>query len=903
MTGRVLTQLTIAFILGVIGFEAQGMVRFWLWCGFGVWMAVMLYRRSSRERQDDVFAHRQKQKPEQTGATAGQQRRRPERVGVSAGQQDQRPERAGVTAGQQRRRAWRYISVLLRLGVVFLFLLLGWRQSGQQQALRLQVGQHLTEDALLRVSGTIYHKEEREEEVLYYLKNSYLNQMGRVSCGRILVYHQADVYSIGDTIEVTGTGSEFRSARNEGNFDEKSYYFGKGILFRLRAQTIVRTKRARFAWRETLYRLKKNMVQVYVRHLPKEEAGVLSMMTLGEKGLLDPEIKKLYQQAGISHVLAISGLHISLLGMGMYRFLRRREISYRKSCCMAGAAVLCFGQLSGMELSARRAVLMFLVLLVGQAFGMAYDSVTALSLAALIQLWEYPQSLKQASFLFSYGAVLAVVVAARIWKDFCRSSLPEKRRGKGKEGAGKKALSLFSEALVMSSLIQLVTLPLTVYFYYECSVYAVLANGLLLPLMGLLLLFGLLGGAVGLFCAPLSALLLQPAHWLLDWNAFVCGKLQRLPGAVWITGRPQPVWMVGYYLVLALSLCVMYGLIKMEERRRRAWQRGQRASEQVRRERSPKESGKKRAPCVLAARTAFVCGAPMVVLLLLLLHAGARGRTEICFLDVGQGDGILIQTEEAAFFVDGGSSDQRHVGEYQILSFLKSRGIGRISGWFVSHADGDHISGLKEVWESGYRIEHLFLAKGMVKDDAWEELCTLAWQYGTKLGTLQPGDVLRSGSLELICLAPWEQQSDRNEGSLVLLAKLWEAEAQGAKEGKKASEAPREADGCLRILLAGDIGERTERLLLERYPRLAADLYKASHHGSNGSSSEALLERLKPALTVISCGANNRYGHPGKEATARIKHCGSRMLTTMDGGQITVKWHRGRIAVGCYCQF
>lgn len=281
----------------------------------------------------------------------------------------------------------------------------------------------------------------------------------------------------------------------------------------------------------------------------------------------------------------------------------------------------------------------------------------------------------------------------------------------------------------------------------------------------------------------------------------------------------------------------------------------------------------------------LLCVLPIAFLLLLLLHAGVRGKTQICFLDVGQGDGIFFQTEEAAFFLDGGSSDERRVGEYRILSFLKSRGIGRLSGWLVSHGDWDHISGLKEVWESGYRIEHLFLAQGMVRDDAREELCALARQYGTEIHTLQPGDVLCSGSLSLTCLAPWEEKSDRNEGSLVLSARLGEA------------------DQCLRALFAGDIGEQTEHLLLNRYPNLRADLYKASHHGSNGSNSEKFLTKLGPALTVISCGANNRYGHPGKEAVARIKNCGSQMISTMDCGQITVEWRQGRMQVWCYCKF
>lgn len=110
-----------------------------------------------------------------------------------------------------------------------------------------------------------------------------------------------------------------------------------------------------------------------------------------------------------------------------------------------------------------------------------------------------------------------------------------------------------------------------------------------------------------------------------------------------------------------------------------------------------------------------------------------KPQFEINVLDVGQGDGIFIQTEEGEhFFVDGGSSDVKQVGAYRILPFLKAKGIASVKGWMVSHADQDHISGLVELLEEGYPIEYLIVADGMVRDEASKELLHMAKKPGVK---------------------------------------------------------------------------------------------------------------------------------------------------------------------------
>lgn len=845
MADRVLAQMAVAFLLGILGCKYQNGLVFGLWGLYLLSLAAALTRRQKIWRE---------------AAGAG---------------------KAGSCGSGKEVNALFYRKALLRLGLCLAFLLLGFGRRAVQQKLIRETEQRLAKEEELCIVGTICKKEEKNGNFIYDLKNSEIRDGNDGGfCGHVLIYHDADFYSIGETLQVTGTGEAFREARNEGNFNEKAFYYSKNILFRMKAEQIVRLEKKRFLWQERLYRLRREIRQVYADFLSRQEAGVLGVMTLGEKSLLDGEIKELYQKSGISHVLAISGLHVSILGMGLYRFLRNRGLSYWISGVASGLLILVFGQISGMELSTRRAVLMFLIMLLGNILGMAYDSVTALFAAALLQLWENPGSLWQAGFLFSYSAVLAAVVAAKIWKEywgFRWKKTPKKPEGNIRK-AGNKIGSVLAGTCFLSCCIQLVTLPLNVFFYYEVSVYSVFVNCLLLPFMGVTLALGLLGGLaglLGLFGGLAATVCFWPVRILLGWNLWVCTQFQRLPFANWITGKPGLPGLVFYYLLLTAVLCRMQERIRSWERQKRLEVSGL----GKRQEREAEEPGKKR-----DERAGFAPGKRLLLsslpvaglFLLLVLRPGKKNRID--FLDVGQGDAVFVQSQEgSSFFLDGGSSSESKVGEYRILSFLKYHGVSSIDGWFVSHGDKDHISGLWELWNKGFRIDTLFLSSKIIKDEVWEKLCRQAAAHQTEILYLKPGDTVETTTLKWTCLCPWEEEEDRNGASLGLLLEL---DRKGENFGLKG-------------FFAGDIGAKQELQLLEKYQALGADLYKASHHGSNSSNGAEFLKQLNPDLTIISCAEKNGYGHPGKEAVARISDVGSRILYTMESGQITVEWKEG----------
>ena len=252
-------------------------------------------------------------------------------------------------------------------------------------------------------------------------------------------------------------------------------------------------------------------------------------------------------------------------------------------------------------------------------------------------------------------------------------------------------------------------------------------------------------------------------------------------------------------------------------------------------------------------------------------------------LDVGQGDGIYLQSSAGNhFFIDGGSTDVTKVGTYRILPFLKYHGIRKIDYWFVSHTDLDHINGLQECLERGYEIEHLVFAKaqkeGVEDGDAMEKLIQTAKKQGSQILYMEVGDRLISGDLRLQCVGPTQAISrdfaaDCNAMSLCLLLTC------GDFQGLFTGDIAMDQEASLVAEVQSALGENGTLAFL-----------KVAHHGSKYSSGEDFLDALAPKIALISCGKNNSYGHPGKETLERLEDVMGKddIYITMDAGQIRI---------------
>lgn len=252
-------------------------------------------------------------------------------------------------------------------------------------------------------------------------------------------------------------------------------------------------------------------------------------------------------------------------------------------------------------------------------------------------------------------------------------------------------------------------------------------------------------------------------------------------------------------------------------------------------------------------------------------------QLKISFLDVGQGDGIVVEMPHGkTVTVDGGSSDVSAVGEYRILPFLKSERIQRIACAILTHMDKDHIGGIQELLEmeqqngNGILIENLAVPAVLKEQDKWEEVKKTALEKGTGILYLKAGDRFEISGVQFLCMHPSEDFKDRSDNAASLVIKV--------------------VYGEFAALLTGDLEGRGEETFMKAYEEelREMDLLKVAHHGSKNSSMEAFLNICRPEISIISCGEGNRYGHPHKELLERLERAGSRIFITRDSGAVTV---------------
>lgn len=690
------------------------------------------------------------------------------------------------------------------------------------------------------VWGTVAKKEEGAKSTKIYLKHCYLRvEEKQLPCRQILVYLNTDV-SVGNIIYVNGTVKTLEPARNEGNFDEKNFYESQGTDFKFYGENVQFISRDTDRFAEFLYQKKREVIQLYQKTMGAETAGVLSTMVLGDRQLLEPEIKSLYQKTGISHILAISGLHVSIIGMGFYKMLQKQRVPLLLRSTLSAVAILVFAVLSGAGVSTKRAVLMFLLLLLGGVIGRSYDSLTGLALAAIFLLWENPFVYAYTGFILSFLAVLGVNASVILLKSM------DIQKG-------------IREQICVSGCIQAFTIPVIAYCYFELPTYVIFINLLILPTTGAVLFLGILGGLLGLLHPVLGFLPLQAAKGMLMLYQLLCKFFLKLPGAVWVTGQPKLQRLVFYYVVLAGILAWLW-YEKKPQRKSEA-----ESNNRVRNLRFNR-----------IALTLFYLG------LLICSMQKEEKRFQIQVLDVGQGDGIYIESDAGTeIFVDGGSVDVSEVGKYRIRPFLKSHSVREVDYWFVSHCDADHCNGLMELLETDYPIKHLVFSKYVLKDEAQEELAALAKQKGCQVLYMEEGECFRDTSIRIQAIYPSEKsvEGERNADSLVLLLE----------------------HGNFHGLLTGDIGSEQEKKLIETYGEVCdsrnIDWYKAAHHGSKTSNSKELLDALQPKIATISCGQDNSYGHPGKEAVEHMQDAGAEIFQTTECGQIGITEEDGKIII------
>lgn len=689
---------------------------------------------------------------------------------------------------------------------------------------------------------------------------------------------QADIYRacrIGSRVTLSGKASLPEPATNPGQYDAQKASCARHICLKLSDVTLKGTDQRRGslflnALASLRVSLRKDAEQIFG---PRNSA-LMSAIVLGDRSGLDAETRQLFQDGGILHVLAVSSLHVTLLGLTLYQILRRLRQSFLVSALASGFLVVSYCLMTGSSYSAIRAGVMFLLWLGAQVTGRTFDRLTALGAAAILILIRQPLALTDAGFLLSFGCILSLALLEPVFSDIWNPRHALSRRLSG-------VLAL-----------QAGVLPCVLWFYCQTTPYGILVGLIVLPSMSLVMFFGTIGILAGLLI-PLGSFFLTsarlaggPCGYLLDLFRLLCRLAQRLPGDVVITGRP-PVWKMVLYYVCLLSFCL---IIRLPDRKTFLKNR----------------------------KKIRVLHAGLLLSLFLLMLIQRKPAFRFTCLDVGQGSCALVEQDGLTMLFDCGSSSVKDVWRRRVEPALKFYGISHIDLLFLSHADGDHISGAQELLSGmhgmlpgaacfrrmppegissaqtgdltlvqrfsaaqagGIRIGRILLPQTDVTPDGpgMAEVIAAARRFNIPVSTVSEGAEFQHGQLHLRVLSPSPgRMTGSDNEDCIVLSLSWKN---------------------IRILFTGDLEKEGEEKFTHAYqdaalfspPRGHSEtnsrtILLAGHHGSRNATSEGFLSLVRPDLVLISCGRNNRYGHPAAAMLKRLEDRGLPCFRTDQSG-------------------
>lgn len=656
-------------------------------------------------------------------------------------------------------------------------------------------------------------------------------------------------YRYGDLLQMEGSLESPRGRQEGEDFDFRDYLARHGI------HTVVYSPqeisflesghKSRFVG--TIYQWRRHLADSLDRTLPEPQCSVAKAMLLGERGSIPQEVRDDFSHSGAAHLLAISGLHVSIvcglaLTVGVAVFGRHRPVYL----IVALATVWLYVAMSGMSASGVRAAIMGSVWLWADWIGRPRSAFTALTFAAAVMLAVSPRLLADVGFQLSYAAMAGLIFLTPIFQGWGKRLIDAPEGFVG--SAGRFVIS--GSAVTLGAVLG--TLPLIAYHFREISLMGLPATLLTLPAVpGIIVTAGLAGG-LGLVSPAVGEVFGWAAWLFVTYVIELTDRFADLPfSSVDVRVSAPAVW--SCYAVLLAAVWVPQNRGRMRRSVSRLWSRVSAV------------------PGLASRLPAKWIILPLIVIAVLVWTAvltASDGRLHVYVLDVGQGDAILVQRGNQQILIDGGPSGGKVCNEMGKQLPFWDRTIEMV---VLTHPDDDHLGGLVDVLRR-YDVEKV-LTTGRQRDSgAYREWRKLIDEKGIDVVTARTGQlVVMDGGVELEVLHPCgvatvADGDDLNNNSIVLRLDY----------------------GNFSMLLTGDIGVESEASLLAGRGRLRSTVLKVGHHGAETSTSPEFLEEVSPMFAVVSVGAENRFGHPSQDVLERLVQAvgNEGVFLTADSGTI-----------------
>lgn len=758
-----------------------------------------------------------------------------------------------------------------------------------RSTLRLSPYYESYDNKTVTVTGIVTDRQIKNEVLTVYLRSASFDGDDN-NTGMILKLNDTGMVSkikLGSTVEARGVFALFGAPRCEGQFDIRKYYLIRGYEGQVVRAMILGVSEQYDHISEMLRIVRDRSFDVLRDNMSEEDAGLVAAMTLGDKSGLDPDIKELYQLAGISHILALSGLHIASVGLAVLKILKRTVIPGKVAYIISLSLIAVYAVMTGLSVSTVRAMIMFGLFVIASVIGRSYDLLSAAALSAIMILMENPYYIYDTGFLLSFGAVLGIACVYPVLAQIPASVMkaPPKSRI-------LRALLKIYECMCISVSVTIVTLPVIAENYMQISLCSVLINLIVVPLAGLALFTGFSGMILGNIGIK-PCVILMITHYILRLYELLAQASAKIYGSVVVLGQPGKIQKITYAVIVITVVIWRNSQFFNNTGKANGVDRYSRTPENynmryIKKSRnkiayiieSEKNRARRRRKNILISFG--IIGLFLIAAVILMLHP--RHDMEIRNVDVGQGDCALVWGKDVpTLMIDAGSSDIKQTAKYRIIPVLKANRITTIDMCLISHMDSDHINALIEMLEGDLdiiRIRRIVITSSACfsESENYSKLIDGASAKHIPVNIISAGERIEAGDLKITCISPDRVETkkdagyvaDENDVSMVL-----RLERRDPKTGTVFS-----------ALFTGDAGASVEKRIKEDAGSVS--YLKVAHHGSRNSSDPEFIQSLAPSISVISAGVDNSYGHPHAETLYTLHGIGSSIYCTNECGQVTV---------------
>lgn len=674
----------------------------------------------------------------------------------------------------------------------------------------------------------ISHATETSYYYKYYAKNNKKD--------KFVVYFKKDnlkPFDIGTTLYINGKFEIPNTARNNGGFDYKLYLNTISVFGTIKVSNykVLSTKTSNL-----IYIFQNLIRDKLIGLFPKDYAGILSGMLIGETNDISEETKENFKYSGITHLLAVSGSNVSLvISISVFVFSKIVGKKYSSYCSIF--FTIFFIILSGSSPSVLRAGIMGILKILADILIRDSNSINNVFTSALIILLINPLSISNVGFILSFAGTIGIILLSDDIKDIILIKIKNE---------------FLAETLSITISAQIVLLPIMAYFFNNISIVSLFTNIMVVPIAGALTILGLVIFVISILSHPIAVLLSYIITLIISYVVSMAKFFSSLKFLNFLVITPNILEMILYYLILYIVIALIKGKVSYKN--------------------YDFEEDIKSAKFALIK---YVAISIVAILVVINVHSSfPRKYIELNAIDVGQGDSFLIQdARNHNILIDGGGSERGNfdVGSNTLVPYLLDKRVNKIDLVFISHPHADHIDGIFTVIEK-LKVKQVVIGPYPENDEKIKELINICQKRKTKIRMVSRGDTILLNDLRFEILYPdMNVKGESNINNLSLVIKAFY--------------------GDRSILFTGDIEKEVEEKLDKS---IKADILKVSHHGGNTSSTPDFLDKVSPKIALIGVVENNTYGHPSKSVIDRLSKYATIYLTK-DDGEITLRIYKDSV--------